>query len=74
LSSFGLFWIATLHLATAGTDAANPIATVTVDVAAAAVVFLTLVRTLTPRPSRRALPATAIHAGTLDSGRDRVAG
>ena len=49
LSSFGLFWIATLHFVTAGTDAANPLAAVTVDAAAATVVFLTLVRTLSPR-------------------------
>ncbi len=55
LSSFGLFWIATLHLVTAGTDASNLVAAVTVDVAAASVVFLTLVRTLSPRASRRAL-------------------
>ena len=57
LSSFGLFWIATLHFVTAGTDAANPLLAVSVDVAAATVVFLTFVRTLSPRPSRRAGPS-----------------
>jgi hypothetical protein len=57
LSSFGLFWIATLHFVTAGTDAANPPLAVTVDVAAATVVFLTLVRTLSPRVSASLRPA-----------------
>ena len=54
LSSFGLFWVATLHLVTAGTDASNLIVAVTVDVAATSVVFLTLVRTLSPRTTRGA--------------------
>jgi len=54
LSSFGLFWVATFHLVTAGTDASNLVAAVTVDVAAASVVFLTLVRTLSPRAHTRA--------------------
>lgn len=62
ISSFGLFWIATLHLVTAGTDAANPVAAITVDVAAATVVFLTLVRTLSPRANARGLRATAAPA------------
>lgn len=62
LSSFGLFWIATLHLVTAGTDATQPVAAITVDVAAAAVVFLTLVRVLSPRGRRtaaRSVPGAA---------------
>jgi predicted ferric reductase len=61
LSSFGLFWIATLHLVTAGTDASNLFAAVAVDVAATSVVFLTLVRTLSPR-------ATAVGRGQRVSG------
>ena len=61
LSSFGLFWVATLHLVTAGTDASNLVAAVTVDVAATSVVFLTLVRTLSPRA----------HAGANSSRRSQ---
>jgi predicted ferric reductase len=53
LSSFVLFWIATFHLATAGTDAHNPILILTVEAVAALVVFLTLVRMLSPRNAGR---------------------
>lgn len=59
LTSYGLFWMATLHTLTAGTDARNPLLVLAVDVAAAGVVFLTLVRVLASRarPSRRPRPA-----------------
>jgi predicted ferric reductase len=53
LSSFVLFWMATFHLATAGTDVHNPFLILAVDAVAALVVFLTLVRMLSPRTSAR---------------------
>ncbi len=53
LSSFALFWIATFHLAMAGTDAHNPFLIMAVDATAALVVFLTLVRMLSPRNAGR---------------------
>ncbi|MDY7102642.1 MAG: ferric reductase-like transmembrane domain-containing protein [Actinomycetota bacterium] len=49
LTSFVVFWTSTFHLQLAGTDATNPIARWTVNLAMAAVVFLTLVRVLTDR-------------------------
>jgi sulfoxide reductase heme-binding subunit YedZ len=61
LASYGLFWMATLHGVTAGTDSHSLVAVLSVDVAVSVVVFLTLVRALAPR-SRRVkapLPATA---------------
>lgn len=48
LSSFVLFWMATFHLASAGTDAHNPFLIMAVDAVAVLVVFLTLVRMLSP--------------------------
>lgn len=59
LASFVLFWATTLHFVLAGTDAGNPLAVVAVDLAAATVVFLTLVRVLAPR----ARPARAREVG-----------
>jgi predicted ferric reductase len=53
LTSFIVFWSATFHLQLAGTDAANPVARWTVNLAITAVVFLTLVRVLTRRGSTR---------------------
>ncbi|MBN2622647.1 MAG: ferric reductase-like transmembrane domain-containing protein [Acidimicrobiales bacterium] len=49
LSSYVLFWLATFHFILAGTDASHPLATVGIDLVATAVVFLTLVRILSPR-------------------------
>ena len=54
LSSYVLFWTATFHFILAGTDAPHPLARAGIDVVAAAVVFLTLVRILSPRGHRRA--------------------
>jgi hypothetical protein len=53
LTSYGLFWAATFHMLTAGTDASNPVARVGALLAMVVVVFLTLVRILTDRSSRR---------------------
>lgn len=54
LTSYVLFWSATFHFILAGTDAPHPLARVGIDVVAAAVVFLTLVRILSPRGRARA--------------------
>ncbi|HET9609671.1 MAG TPA: ferric reductase-like transmembrane domain-containing protein [Acidimicrobiales bacterium] len=59
LASFVLFWAATLHFVLAGTDAGNPLAVVAVDLAAATVVFLTLVRVLAPRARPARAPEVA---------------
>jgi hypothetical protein len=54
LTSYALFWAATFHMVTAGTDASNPIARAVAVLAMVVVVFLTLVRLLLDRsPSRR---------------------
>jgi predicted ferric reductase len=57
LTSFVLFWSATFHFILAGTDAGHPLAMLGINLAAATVVFLTLVRILSPRgyprPERR---------------------
>ena len=45
-TSYVLFWVATFHLVTAGTDASHPLSKVASALAIAVVVFLTLVRTL----------------------------
>lgn len=49
LSSFGLLWAGLVHGATAGTDAANPIYTVTMVALACATLFLALFRLLAGR-------------------------
>ena len=54
LTSYALFWLATFHLLTAGTDATNPISRVAAALAMTSVVFLTLVRALADRPGRSA--------------------
>jgi predicted ferric reductase len=46
LTSYILFWLATFHLLTAGTDAANPIARLATASVCVVVVFLSLVRAL----------------------------
>jgi DMSO/TMAO reductase YedYZ heme-binding membrane subunit len=58
LTSYVLFWSATLHFVLAGTDAPHPLARAGIDVVAAVVVFLTLVRILDPRGRARADPGT----------------
>ena len=61
LTSYLLFWIATLHGITAGTDATHPAYWAANTIAAATVVFLTLYRLLAERTSRRTItkPATS---------------
>jgi sulfoxide reductase heme-binding subunit YedZ len=53
-TSYVLFWVATFHLITAGTDAGHPLSKVATTAAIVAVVFLTLVRTLSSRGRRQA--------------------
>ena len=53
LTSYGLFWSATLHFVLAGTDATHPLARWGINLTAATVVFLTLVRILSPRSRPR---------------------
>lgn len=63
LTSFVVFWASTFHLQLAGTDAANPVARWSVNLAMTAVVFLTLVRILSGRGrSRRAVSAASADA------------
>lgn len=63
LSSYVLFWVATFHLLSAGSDAGHALSRVTTAAVIAGVVFLTLVRTLGGRGrgdrvrARRASPA-----------------
>ena len=54
LTAYGLFWAATLHGLTAGTDARHPLFALAATAAAGLVVFLTLVRVLALRSHRRA--------------------
>ena len=53
LTSYLVFWLATFHLITAGTDAGHPLSKVTATLVIAVVVFLTLVRALSGRGERR---------------------
>ena len=64
LASFALFWSATFHFILAGTDAGHPLARWGINVAAATVVFLTLVRVLDER--RRPRPETRATSRPLD--------
>lgn len=57
LSSFVAYVLATLHYLQAGTERTNPALLFTVEVTSAAVVFLTVLRILTPRRARRAVVA-----------------
>jgi DMSO/TMAO reductase YedYZ heme-binding membrane subunit len=59
LSSFVLFWSATFHLLLAGSDAGNVVSQVAVTLVMVTVVFLTLVRVLTPRRADRARPTSS---------------
>lgn len=62
-ASFGLFWLGTVHAVMAGTDAGNPVFAWTVIGTVGAVLFLTLLRIITPRgrrvPRPTAIPAEA---------------
>ncbi|HET6953084.1 MAG TPA: hypothetical protein VFI47_22070 [Acidimicrobiales bacterium] len=57
MSSYGLFWFATVHGIWAGTDTGNSIYTGAVSVAVTLVVFLTIVRMLAGRPTRQVRPS-----------------
>ncbi len=46
LTSFGVFWLATIHGVTAGADASNPLMWISYLTVAGVVLFLTLVRVL----------------------------
>lgn len=63
-ASFGLFWLGTVHAVMAGTDATNPVFAWTVIVTVGVVLFLTLLRILTPHGRRVLRPApVAAEAG-----------
>jgi predicted ferric reductase len=71
LTSYVLFWTATFHLLTAGTDATNPVSRIVAALAVIAVVFLTLVRSFAGRRGRRqrarpGIRATAMSHPTVD--------
>lgn len=55
--SYGLFVLATLHGITAGTDLHGPLGSLAVNGSIALVLFLTMVRILSPKPGRRLTPA-----------------
>jgi predicted ferric reductase len=57
LTSYGLFWLATLHGVTAGTDTREPLLWLAYLLATGAVLFLTLIRVLSDR--RRQLSTRA---------------
>jgi DMSO/TMAO reductase YedYZ heme-binding membrane subunit len=56
LSSYALFWTATLHALLAGTDAGRRPFVIAVDTAAAVVLALTAIRVTVPRPGHRRGP------------------
>ena len=55
LTSFAVFWLATIHGITAGTDSGNPLLWIAYLLSAGLVIFLTLLRVLADRrsPARR---------------------
>lgn len=59
LTSFGSFWLASLHAVTAGTDSTNPALWLTYLLTSALVLFLTVFRTLADPRSGRAKVARA---------------
>ncbi|HET7487812.1 MAG TPA: ferric reductase-like transmembrane domain-containing protein [Acidimicrobiales bacterium] len=59
MSSYGLYALATLHGVTAGSDLRGPLGSVGVEASAAVVLFLSLVRVLSPKPARRPAARTA---------------
>lgn len=62
LSSFAVFWLATIHGITAGTDATNPLMWISYLVVGGLVLFLTLVRTLSSKGAAKAKRATTVAA------------
>jgi predicted ferric reductase len=69
LTSYGLFWTATLHGLLAGTDAHRPLSIATANVVVALVVFTSLTRSLQPRRIQRRHLAGRFHDGLGTSGR-----
>jgi DMSO/TMAO reductase YedYZ heme-binding membrane subunit len=64
LFSYVAFWLATVHLLTAGTDAGHPVSKIATTLVMATVVFLTLVRALTGRGgAQRRAPRNLVPAG-----------
>jgi predicted ferric reductase len=63
LTSYVLFWSATLHFVLAGTDATHPLARWGINITAATVVFLTLVRILSPRSRARHTESGSVGTG-----------
>ena len=63
LTSFGLFWLATLHTSMAGSDASGPAVIAVVNVTVFAVLFLVLARVLALLPTARR-DARPSHAAT----------
>jgi methionine sulfoxide reductase heme-binding subunit len=68
LASYGVFWLSTFHLLTAGTDATNPVSQVATVLAMVTVVFLTLVRVLSGRGGRSGGRARPREGGRLGTG------
>jgi predicted ferric reductase len=69
LTSFGLFWAATYHFILAGTDAGNALARWGINLTAATVIFLTLVRILAPRRARKSGARIAASGSSLSRTR-----
>ncbi len=69
LISYPLFWIATLHGITAGTDATHPAYWAANTLAAAVVVFLTVYRLLAERTSRGTIPRPSASAAAQQTVR-----
>ncbi len=64
ITSFGVFWLATIHGITAGTDSRNPAMFVAYSIAAGAVLFLTMISILGRQPSSR-LSSVRNSAGSM---------
>lgn len=64
LTSFGLFWAATYHFILAGTDAGHPLARWGINLTAATIVFLTLMRILAPGRRPRKLRGRIAASGS----------
>lgn len=60
LSSWLLFWTGVIHGATAGTDATNPMYVLLVGTTTVLITWLTTVRILASRRSRRTVPAAVV--------------
>ena len=77
LGSYALFWAATLHGLTAGTDAPHPAVRLAAFATGALVVFLTVFRALTARrpgaPAHRSAPASAA-SGSPEPAADELVG